>query len=127
MNQGEIVIYQAIDNTNFQLAIKVENDLYFYVMKALPDISKRTFWDVDISESDFKNSHEWVITRVFDRGTLDEVFSIIKYYGFNFVKRILQTTTDNLPKHSILLARAIFKLNYNDFKCSEKRPFLLHY
>ena len=50
MNQGEIVIYQAIDNTNFQLAIKVENDLYFYVMKALPDISKRTFWDVDISE-----------------------------------------------------------------------------
>ena len=96
-------------------------------MNTLPDISKRTFWDVDISENDLKNSYEWVITRVFDRGTLDEVLMIINYYGFDFVKRILQTTTDNLPNHSILLARAIFKLNYTDFKCSEKKPFVLHY
>ncbi len=96
-------------------------------MKTLPYISKKTFWDVDVSENDFKDSYEWIITRVFDRGTLDEVLSIINYYGFDFVKRILQTTTDNLPNHSILLARAIFKLSYTDFKCSEKRPFILHY
>lgn len=96
-------------------------------MKTLPDISKRTFWDVDVSENDFKNSHEWVINRVFDRGTLDEVFSVINYYGFDFVKHTLQSTTDNIPNHAILLARAIFKLNYSDFKCSEKRPFVLHY
>ena len=58
---------------------------------------------------------------------LDEVLLIINYYGFDFVKRILQTISDNLPNHSILLARAIFKLNYTDFKCSEKKPFVLHY
>ena len=96
-------------------------------MATLPQISKRTFWDVDICESDFENSSEWVITRVFDRGTLDEVFSVINYYGFDFVKNVLVTTSDNLPNHSILLARAIFKLNYTDFKCSEKKPFLLNY
>ncbi len=96
-------------------------------MNTIPDISKRTFWDVDISENDLKNSYEWVITRVFDRGTLAEVLMIINYYGFDFVKRILQTTTDNLPNHTILLARAIFKLNYTDFKCSEKKPFVLYY
>lgn len=95
-------------------------------MKRLPKIAKRTFWDADVSENDFKNSYEWVITRVFDRGTLDEVFSIINYYGFDFVKNVLKTTTDNLPNHSILLARAIFKLNYTDFKCSEKKQFQLH-
>ena len=96
-------------------------------MNALPQISKRTFWDVDISEHDFKYSNDWVITRVFDRGTLDEVFSIINYYGYDFVKNALVTTQDNLPNHTILLARAIFKLNYSDFKCSERKPFLLHY
>ncbi len=96
-------------------------------MAALPQISKRTFWDVDIGEHDFINSSEWVINRVFDRGTLDEVFSIIRYYGFDFVKNVLTATNDNLPNHAILLARAIFKLNYTDFKCSEKKPFLLHY
>ncbi len=96
-------------------------------MKQLPQISKRTFWDVDISEHDFKDSSEWIITRVFDRGTLTEVLSIINYYGFDFVKEALTTTTENLPNHSILLARAIFKLNYTDFKCSERKPFQLNY
>lgn len=96
-------------------------------MKKLPKISKRTFWEVDISEIDFKESYEWVITRVFDRGTLEEVYNIINYYGFDFVKKTMQTTNEYLPNRSILLARGIFKLNYTDFKCSEKRPFRLHY
>ena len=96
-------------------------------MKAFPQIAKRTFWDVDITEYDFEHSSEWIITRVFDRGTLTEVLSIINYYGFNVVKEVLTTTTDNLPNHSILLARAIFKLNYTDFKCSERKPFQLNY
>ncbi len=82
---------------------------------------------MDIGEHDFKHSSEWVITRVFDRGTLDEVFSIIRYYGVDFVKDVLLTTNDNLPNHTILLARAIFKLNYTDFKCSKRKPFLLQY
>lgn len=96
-------------------------------MEVFPKISKRTFWDVDIDEQDFKHASSWIITRVFDRGTLEEVFSIINYYGFDFVKEVLITTPDNLPNHTILLARAIFKLNYTDFKCSERKPFLLHY
>lgn len=96
-------------------------------MKKLPEISKRTFWDADVSESDFLESYEWVIARVFDRGTLDEVYAVINYYGSGFVKQVLQNTNENLPNHAILLARAIFKLKYSDFKCSEKKPFLLHY
>ena len=96
-------------------------------MKSTPHISKQTFWDVNVSDNDFKNSGEWIVTRVFDRGTLDEVLSIIKYYGFDSVKKILQTTAENLPSHSILLARAIFKLKYSDFKCSEKKPFRISY
>ena len=96
-------------------------------MKKLPAISKRTFWDVDINGIDFKESHESVINRVFDRGTLDEVFEIINFYGYDFVKKTIQSTNDNLSNHAILLARAIFNLNYSDFKCSEKKPFQLNY
>lgn len=96
-------------------------------MNKLPAISKRTFWDVDISGIDFQESYEWVITRVFDRGSLDEVFDIINFYGRDFVKKIISSTKENLPNHAILLARAIFNLNYSDFKCSEKKPFQLNY
>lgn len=93
-------------------------------MKPLPQLSTRTFWDVDIDELDFEHASTWIITRVFDRGTLDEVFSVINYYGLGFVKETLLTTPDNLPNHIILLARAIFKLNYSDFKCYERKQFL---
>jgi hypothetical protein len=96
-------------------------------MRPIPQLSKRTFWDVDITEYDFINSREWIITRVLDKGTLDEVFTIIKYFGYDFVKHVLTSTNENLPAHSILLARAIFKLTYKDFKCSEKKPFLHSY
>jgi hypothetical protein len=96
-------------------------------MRIVPQISKHTFWDVDIQEHDFKDASEWIITRVFDRGTLDEVFQLIRYYGFDVVKNVLASTQENLPQHTILLAMAIFKLNYTDFKCLEKKPFLLHY
>ena len=85
-------------------------------------LSNRTFWDVEITETDLKNSPEWIINRVFDRGTLEEVLSVIKYYGFDFVRQALVTTSDNLPDHAILLARAIFKLKHSDFKCSERKP-----
>ena len=90
-------------------------------MKSLPTISVTTFWDVKIQEKEYAESFEWIILRVFDRGTLDEVFQIINYYGFDFVRNVLIDTTDNLPNHAILLARAIFKINYSDFKCSKKK------
>lgn len=96
-------------------------------MNELPAISKRTFWDVDISRIDFQESYEWVIHRVFDRGTLKEVLAIVKYYGSDFVKEVIKKTTTFLPNHSILLAMAIFKLKISDFKCLEKRQFLMNY
>ncbi len=96
-------------------------------MTKTPAISKRTFWDCDIARINFSESYEWVINRVFDRGTLQEVFEIINFYGFNFVKETITKTNDNLPNHSILLARAIFSLKYKDFKCSERKPFQLNY
>lgn len=96
-------------------------------MKAIPEISQRTFWDVDMDEPDFMESYEYVINRVFDRGTLDEVYAVINYYGFDFVKKALQNTNDNLTNQAILLARAIFKLSYSDFICSKRKPFRLNY
>lgn len=95
--------------------------------KELPAISKRTFWDIDISKINFQESYEWVIHRVFDRGTLKEVLTIVKYYGFDFVKDVITKTTTFMPNHSILLSMAIFKLKISDFRCLEKRPFLMNY
>ena len=96
-------------------------------MKPKPTLSKQTFWDVNISSVSFDDSSEWIIERVFDKGSLEEVCSIINYYGKEEVKNIIVNIATFLPNHSILLAKAIFGLNFNDFKCLEKRQFLPNY
>jgi hypothetical protein len=92
-------------------------------LNSKPKISERTFWDVDPDTVSFDESADWVILRVFDKGSLQEVMSVIAFYGHEKVKHLLQNETSYLPNHSILLAKAIFQLSFSDFKCLEKRPF----
>ena len=92
-------------------------------MKTLPVLSSKTLWDIDVSTLNFDDSAEWIIERVFDRGSFDEVLSVVKYYGKEEVKHYLKNTPKRLPNHSILLAKAIFDLSFIDFKCLEKKPF----
>lgn len=51
------------------------------------------FWD--INPKDIKRTlvecDEWVIARVFDYGTLDDIFDVIKLYGKEKTKQLLTT------------------------------------
>jgi hypothetical protein len=92
-------------------------------MKTQPLLSAKTLWDIDVSSLNFEDASDWIIERVFDRGSFDEVLSVVKYYGKEEVKHYLKNTPKRLPNHSILLAKAIFGLSFIDFKCLEKKPF----
>jgi hypothetical protein len=88
-----------------------------------PKISNRTFWDIDPEILSFEDSADWVILRVFDKGSLDEVLSVVHFYGRARVRSLLVQEPSYLPNHTILLAKAIFGLSFSDFKCLEKKPF----
>ncbi len=92
-------------------------------MNSKPKISERTFWDIDPETLSFEDAADWVILRVFDKGSLEEVLSVVGYYGREKVKTFLVNEPTYLPNHTILLAKAIFQLTFSDFKCLEKRPF----
>jgi len=92
-------------------------------LKNKPGISDRTFWDIDPESLSFEDAFNWVVLRVFDKGSLQEVISVVNYYGSEKVKIFLQNEGSFLPNHSILLAMAIFQIKFSDFKCLEKRPF----
>ncbi len=92
-------------------------------MKTQPVLSSKTLWDIDVSTLNFEDAAEWIIERVFDRGSFDEVLSVLQYYGKEKVEHYLKNTPKRLPNHSILLAKAIFGIKFNDFKCLEKNPF----
>jgi hypothetical protein len=70
-----------------------------------------------------KEASDWVILRVFDRGSLVEVLQVRDFYGREFVQEFLTTYPGILPSHRILLAKALFQLSFRDFKCLEKSPF----
>ena len=49
-----------------------------------PDISKfrpTLFWDTSLDKIDFKEHRRYVINRVFERGTEEEIQEIIRFYG----------------------------------------------
>jgi len=96
-------------------------------LKPQPNISATTFWDIDLDTLFFDEAAEWVVLRVFDRGSLEEVSSVVKYYGKEQVKDILTTQQSHLPNHTILLAKAIFQLQFNDFACLKEKPFHLRF
>jgi len=103
------------------------NFVTFTHMKSKPILSSQTFWDINIDSILFDEHSEWIIERVFDKGSLEEVISIINYYGKDEIKNTLLNISSYLPNHSVLLAKAIFNINFTDFKCLEKRAFLHNY
>ena len=49
-----------------------------------PDTSKFRpilFWDTSLDKIDFKEHRRYVVNRVFERGTEDEIQEIIRFYG----------------------------------------------
>lgn len=62
------------------------------------------FWD--INEKDIEKalveSDDWVVARVFEYGTLDDIFDVIELYGKEKVKEILMKS--KLPPVSAAMA-----------------------
>ncbi|GAA3966582.1 DUF6922 domain-containing protein [Mucilaginibacter dorajii] len=45
-----------------------------------PVLSKNAFWDVDMAIIDYAKNASYVIYKVFDRGNLDDILSILNFY-----------------------------------------------
>ncbi len=49
--------------------------------KRTPDIRKILFWDIDYANLDWGKSAKFIIQRVFERGSMNEISELYKYYG----------------------------------------------
>lgn len=56
---------------------------------------RELFWDINDNEIEHAliHSDDWVIVRVFEYGTLDDVFDVIRLYGKVKVKSVLINAT----------------------------------
>ena len=63
-------------------------------MNILPKV---LFWDTDIDKLDWQKYKNYVINRVFERGSEEEINEIISFYGKELVKEIVPTLPYYLP------------------------------
>ncbi|WP_394353237.1 DUF6922 domain-containing protein [Paraflavitalea devenefica] len=91
-----------------------------------PSLSRRAFWDIDLARLDFDRYPEFTIIRAMERGTLDDIREIIRYYGRNRVRSIVTNSERLLPRAAVI-SRRLFHLHNSDFKCFTAKPQATNY
>ena len=80
------------------------------------------FWDVDLSKLSTEKNKDFIIRRVFDRGTLEEILDLIVHYGEDAVQSSL-LKAPSLRKPTVYLAAAFFNKKTQDFACYNTTQF----
>jgi hypothetical protein len=78
------------------------------------ELARSLFWEIDESAigKALLESDEWVIPRVFEYGTLDEIADIIDYYGQENTLAILLRLKGQLKPMTRALARLYFRTKF---------------
>ncbi|MCB0820773.1 MAG: hypothetical protein KDC13_09125 [Bacteroidetes bacterium] len=81
-----------------------------------PILDKRIFWDVKFEELDYEKYANFIIERVFERGDVDDIRQVRRFYGDERVKEAL-TNARWLSPSTITLAMAMFNNKFEDYRC----------
>ena len=89
--------------------------MYFCLMDK-PNLDKRIFWDVEFEKLDYELYANFIIERVFERGDVDDIRQVRRFYGDEKVKFAL-TNAKWLSKVTLSLAKAVLGNNNEDYRC----------
>ncbi|TFF39114.1 DUF6922 domain-containing protein [Mucilaginibacter psychrotolerans] len=85
-----------------------------------PVLSKQAFWDVDMDKIDYEKHALYVMEKVINRGSLEDIISVKKFYGDDKIKKEI-VNASWLGDKEIYFCCAIFNLEPADFKCYIKK------
>lgn len=85
-----------------------------------PVFDKRIFWDVNFGTLDIDAKADFVITRVFERGDIEDIRQCRRYYGDEKISFVLLNARF-LPEKTIHFAAAIIDKDITEFICYKIR------
>lgn len=85
-----------------------------------PKFARRIFWDTDYDKLDFDQYGDFVITRVFERGDVEDIRQCRRYYGDEHVREAL-LNAKFIMEHRLHLASAIINEPVEAFRCYKLR------
>ncbi|MBS1682222.1 MAG: hypothetical protein JST48_10965 [Bacteroidetes bacterium] len=100
--------------------------LYLTSNGTAPRLSGSAFWDIDLSKLDFERYSDFTITRVFERGTAQDIHEILDYYGKPRATDTLKRAASLSPR-AIALGRKILGISPDQLACSKYTPRAMSY
>ncbi len=86
-----------------------------------PILSPYLFWDTDKTKLDFTKNADFVIKRVFDLGTIDDLSEVLAYYDHSQIVEALVSAVA-LKENVVYLASILLHIPLTDFKCYTPIP-----
>ncbi|WP_300597259.1 hypothetical protein [Niabella sp.] len=84
--------------------------------KTKPILNKRIFWDTDFLKLDYEGHAASIIERVFERGDVEDIRQIRRFYGDEKIIDIL-TNAKWLRYDIFLFVKNLFNLKSEAFRC----------
>jgi len=79
------------------------------------ELPRYAFWDVSLENLDLLKDMGFIISRMFERGNLDDVLCIITFYGKGKTSKVLENNK-YLNRQGLFLAHTLLGLPLQDFK-----------
>ena len=93
------------------------------------EFSKNLFWDTDATKLDFERNVRSIIARVVEWGTLEDWYTILRYYG---IPRLKAESTEirSLEPKAMTFLSAVLDTPLEKFRCYKEQqsyPELYHF
>ena len=85
-------------------------------------LSSKAFWDIDMSKLDYEKQADYIIRKVFDHGSWDDVLEVTAYYGNDRIKESL-INAYYLMEKTLVFASKIFNIPITQFKCFTSKQY----
>lgn len=91
-----------------------------------PDLSRQSFWDIDMNNLDFDRYADFTIVRVLERGSEKDVRELIRYYGEGKITDVVIAASALLPR-AILVSKQLFNIPNDRFQCLKRSQRAMNY
>jgi hypothetical protein len=81
-----------------------------------PTLDKRIFWDIRFEELDYEKYANFIIERVFERGDVEDIRQVRRFYGEEKVG-IALLNAKWMPEHKWGLLESVVQKPINEFRC----------
>jgi len=85
-------------------------------------LSKQAFWDVDMSKMDYEKNADYIIRKVFENGSWNDILEVTSFYGLVKVRSVLIHAT-YLKENTLYFASLFLDTPRNEFACYTTKQF----